>query len=76
MFSVLADDENMVIGLDDLIEIDDVRVADFFHDLDLTLDSQLIIGLLDAVLIDYLYCYFFTCGNVCALLYLAEGTFA
>lgn len=76
MLCVLADDEDVIICLDDFVEIDDVGVADFLHDLDLTLDSDLIIGLLDVILVDYLYCYFLTCGDVSALLDLAESALA
>ena len=76
LLGVLANDEDVIICLDDLVEIDDIGVADFLHDLYLTLDSQLIIGLLDAVLVDYLYCDLLASWNVSALLNLTESALA
>lgn len=72
----LVDDEHMVCGLDDLVEVDDVGVPHFFHDVDLSLDADLVVLVLNAVLIDYLYRHFLSGWDMYGLLDLAEGSLA
>lgn len=76
LFGVLADDEHMVVCLDDLVEVYNVGVSYFLHDLNLSLNSDLIIGLLNVIFIDYLNCYLLACWYVSTFFYLAESALA
>lgn len=52
LFCKLSDNVDMVCGLNDLVEVDNVRMPDLFHDLYLPLDSQLVVFVLNRLLVN------------------------
>ena len=73
LFCKLVDDEHMVCSLDDLVEIHYVGMPHFFHDVYLSLDADLVVLVLNAVLINYLYGHFLPGWDMDCLFDLSEG---
>ena len=73
LLCILSDNVDVFSCLYDLIEVYDVGVPDFLHDLYLPLNSQLIILILNRFFIDNFNCYFFPCWNVNGLLNLSKS---
>lgn len=68
----LVDDEHVICCFDDLVEIDNVGMSDFLHDVDLSLDADLVILILNAIFIDDLYGNFLASWDVNGFLDLSE----
>lgn len=64
----------MVGCFDDLVQVDDIGVSHFFHDLYFPLNAYLIILILDWFFVNDLYGYFLSCGDVDAFFDLAKST--
>lgn len=55
----LCDNVHIVGGLVDVIQLDNVLVTDFFHDVDLGLDVLHVVGVGKYPLVDYFDCHLF-----------------
>lgn len=78
-FSLLCELCNYVdeiCRLDYFVQIDDVGVSYFFHNLHLSLDTDLIVFVLDRTFIDYFYCHFLTSGQMNSFFNLSKSPFA
>ena len=71
-----GDQENMLVGFDDFVELDDVGMSEYSHDIHLSVDSFPIIIVLYGIFVYDFYGYFFLGGNVDCFLDLSEGALA
>ena len=72
----LCDYVDEICGLDYFVEIDDVGMPDFLHNLHLPLDADLIVLVFDRSLINYFHCYFLTSREMNTFLNLAKRSLA
>lgn len=70
----LHDQEQMFWGLDDLVKLNDVGMADQFEDVDLSGNSLDICHIDDSILFKNFYCNFLSSWDVCGKLHFSEGT--
>ena len=68
----LGDYKDIFWCLDDFIEVYDIRVPYFFHDLNLSLYANLVILIFNTTFIDYFDSDFFSCRNMNRLFYFSE----
>jgi len=73
---VLHDHKQFLLSLDNLIQLDNVGVANLLQNLDFASDTLDVFLVIDFLLLQDFDCHLFTCQNVCALFDQAEGTFA
>jgi len=73
---VLHDHEQFFLRLDNLVQLDNVGVANLLQNLDLASDTLDIFLVIDFLLLKNFYCHFFAGQNVRTLFDLAEGAFA
>lgn len=72
----LHDEEQLALCLDDLVQLDHVRVSHFLENLDFARDTLYILLVLDSALFEYLDGDLFVCKRVRRQLDLTEGTLA
>lgn len=73
---MLHDHEEFLLSLNDLIELNDIGVADLLENLDLSGDSLHILLIIDLLLLQDLDCNLLASEDVSSLLHLSESTFA
>jgi hypothetical protein len=73
---MLHDHEEFFLSLNDLVELDDVGVADLLENLDLSRDPFHILLIIDFLLLQDLDCNLLPSEDVSSLLNLSESTFA
>lgn len=84
--AVLHNHVELFLSLDDLVQLDNVRVADLLEDLDFTSDALDVLLVVNLVLLEDLYgdlqflvilfTYLLACQGVLPKLYLTEGSLA
>jgi len=72
---MLHNHKQLFVSLNYLVKLDDVEVANFLEDFDLTSDALDVFLIIDFFFLQDFYSNFFSSQNVGALLHLAEGTF-
>ena len=76
LLHILGYQIDVVVGFDDLIELDDVGMTDFPQDLNFSIDAFFIILIFDSVLVDDLDCHHLGSGQVHSCLHFAESALA
>lgn len=69
-----GDEENVVVSFDDFVELYDIRVSEYSHDINLSIDSFPIIVILDGIFVDDFDGYFFFGSGMDCFLNLSKGT--
>ena len=76
LFCKLRDYIDVFGGFNDLVEIYDVGVTNFLHDLDFSLDPNFVVFVFNGLFIDYFDGYFLAGRNMDCFFDFAEGAFA
>lgn len=66
IFSQLKYQIDCILGLNPLIELYNIGMSNYLHDLYFTINSLPILIVFQTFLIDYFYSNFLTCSNMCS----------
>ena len=76
LLCIFGDEENILIGFDNFVELDDIGMPEYSHDFDFPVDSFLIIFVFNSFFVNDFDSNFFLCWDMYCFFNFAESALA